>query len=218
MTEEEKQAEEAKVAAAAEVQAKIDEATAEMKKQLEEKEAALKELTDKDLNFGNLRKKTEEEVKKAEEAKAAKENEVETLSAKVKEMEEQNTKAAEERKERLVKAYAGKDEELKKTILFQFEKVKGEAKSEAEIEAAMKDAYILATGGKADEDVIKNVQGAGSSGSRTPVKPSASEVAPEVKIAADEFNKYGAGITPEDLTNPKFQVKSNQSAESSYNL
>lgn len=216
MTDEQKAEFEKQVAEAA--AKKAEEATAEIKKQLEEKEASLKEFQDKDLNFGNLRKKTEEEKKKIEDEKKAKEDEIASLSQKVQAMEEATKQAAEERKERLVKAYAGKDEELKKNILFQFDKVRGEAKTEAEIEQAMKDAYILATGGRADEDVIRQVQGSGSSGSRTPSKPSPTEVTPEVKAAAEEFNKYGANIKDEDLANPAFKVKPNQSAESSYNL
>lgn len=212
LTEEQKQALEA------EKQKAIEEATNSLKEELAKKEADLKALKDKDLNFGNLRKQTEEEIKKAADDKAKAETAVSELTKKVAEMEEQNVKAAEERKSRLVSAYAGKDEELKKQILFHFDRVKGEAKTESEIEAAMKDAYILATGGRADEDVIRNVQGTGSSGSRVPAKPSATDVSPEVKAAAEEFNKYGADIKPEDLTNPKFKVKPNQSAESNYTL
>lgn len=193
-------------------------ATAALKEELAKKEADLKALQDKDLNFGNLRKQTAEEVKKVADEKAAAEAALAEVSKKVADLETNISQAAEERKSRLVKAYAGKDEELEKKILFQFDKVKGSAKTDAEIEEAIKDAYILATGGRADEDVIKHVQNSGSSGARVVAKPSGTDITPEVKVAADEFNKYGANITPEDLANPKYQVKPGQSAESSYNL
>lgn len=210
--------EEQKAAVEAETQAKIEAATANLKADLEKKEADLKALQDKDLNFGKLRTSTAEEIKKAEDAKKAKEEEVTNLSKKVAEMEEGITKSAEERKGRLVTAYAGKDTELQKNILFHFDRVKGSAKTDSEIEAAMKDAYVLATGGSADQDVIRQVQGGSSSGARVVAKPADTEVTPEVKAAVDEFNKHGADIKPEDLNNPKFKVKPNQSAESNYKL
>jgi len=208
--------EEEKKALEIETQKKIDEATATLKAELEKKDLDLKALQDKDLNFGKLRNQTAEEIKKAEDAKKAKETEVETLSKKVAEMEENISNSAEERKGRLVSAYAGKDEELKKNILFHFDRVKGAATTDAEIESAMKDAYVLSTGGRVDQDVIRQVQGSVSSGSRTVVRPADSDVSPETKAAAEEFNKYGAGIKPEDLTNPKYKVKPGQSAESNY--
>ena len=211
MTEEEKQKLEAEKAAA------IAEAEA-LKTSLAEKEAALKALQDKDLNFGKLREKTAEEIKKAEEAKLSKEQEVATLSQKVADMEANITKTAEERKGRLVTAYAGKDAELQKTILFHFERVKGTAKTDSEIEAAMKDAYVLATGGRADQDVIRSVQGVSSGGTRVNAKPTGGELTPEAKELADQFNKHGANIKPEDLANPKYAVKPSQSAESNYTL
>jgi len=210
--------EEEKKALEAETQKKIDEATANLKAELEKKDADLKALQDKDLNFGKLRNQTAEEIKKAEEAKKAKEEEVANLSKKVAEMEASQIAAAEERKGRLVSAYAGKDAELQKNILFHFDRVKGAAKTDAEVEAAMKDAYILATGGRANADVIKQVQGSYSSGARVIAKPAGTEASPELKEAAEAFNKHGAGIKPEDLTNPKFQVKPGQSAESNYTL
>jgi hypothetical protein len=210
--------EEEKVALAAETQKKIDEATAQLKADLAAKEAELAKEKSVEKNFNGIKSKAEMEVKAAEDARLAKEAEALKLSERVAELETNISKAAEERKSKLVTAYAGKDAELQKTILFHFDRVKGEAKTDAEIEAAMKDAYVLATGGRADQDVIRQVQGSGSSGARVVAKPVGTDVTPEAKTLADEFNKHGANIKPEDLANPKYAVKANQSAESNYTL
>lgn len=210
--------EEEKAALEAETQKKIEEATAKLKADLAAKEEELEKERKVEKNFNGIKTKAELEIKAAEEARLAKEAEALKLSERVAELESNITKAAEERKARLVTAYAGKDAELQKNILYHFDRVKGEAKTDSEIEAAMKDAYVLATGGRADQDVIKQVQGSASSGARVIAKPSGTEVAPEVKEFAEQFNKHGANIKPEDLVNPKYAVKPNQSAESNYTL
>jgi hypothetical protein len=207
--------EEKKALVEAEVK-KATEALAAEKLALEEK---LKGFENKDLNFANLRNKTAEEIKKAEEEKEKARLDAEALGKRVAEMEESIKKTAEERKERLISVYAGKDEEMKKKIEFHFNRIKGDGKSEAEIEAAIKDAYILATGGNADQDVLRGIQSA-SMGNRIAVKPTSGEVSPEAKEVAQKFNQYISNdkmkITEDDLKNPKYQVKKGQSAESSY--
>lgn len=194
---------------------KATEALVAEKLALEEK---LKGFENKDLNFSNLRNKTAEEIKKAEDEKAKAIADVENLSKQVTEMKELANKTAEERKERLVSVYAGKDDEMKKKILFHFDRVKGNASSEAEIEAAIKDAYILATGGSADQNVLRGVQSASVVGNRVNAVPSNTEVTPELKEATDKFNQHISDpklkITDEDFK--KYPVKKGQSADSNY--
>jgi len=201
------------------IQEAKDAAEAEVKKTKEDLakvQEDLKKLQDKDMNFGNLRKSAEEiQKQKDEETKKLKEQ-IDSLSGKISEMEQGKIKDQEERENGLINAYGGKDEELKKVIKFHFDKLKVTAKTSEEIEEAAKGAYILATGGRADDNVIKSVQGV--RGNVRPPVTNSTTISPEVKELADKFNQHGAGIKDEDLKNPKYQVKPGQSAESNYNL
>jgi len=161
----------------------IEEATAELKKNLEEKEVELKKLQDKDFNFSKVRKGEEE-----------KEKEIEDLKKKV---EELNSVRIGEHKSDLIKVLAGDDEDLKKTIEHHYDRIKDDAQTKEQIEAKLREAYHLATRGTASPDPIRRQTSAASG---APVKSGAGEIDPETKEWAAEFSRRtGLVLTDEDL-------------------
>ena len=155
--------------------------------ELAEKNEKLKGFEGKEMNFTKVRDAAEKAEKEKEEIKS-------TLS---KELEDEKMARINDRKEVIIGAIAGKDEDLKKVIEFHYSKFSGEAKTPEEIEARVKEAYVLATKGQSNP--VKGQQGAGGSGGTINAGTANREVDPEVKNWADEFNKYGAGITDEAL-------------------
>lgn len=179
--------------------------TDKLKAEIAAKDEELKKLHDKDMNFGKVRKSEEE-----------KEAEIEKLKKGLADME---TKNISEKKEKYLRAFAGTDNELKKTISLHYEKLGREAKTEEEIQAAMKDAYLLSTKAPVDKNIINRVSGGDGGVFVAPTHGSNdAQVDQKTKEWADEFNKHGANIKEDDLKNPKFKVKKGQSAESDYQL
>ena len=155
--------------------------------ELAEKNEKLKGFEGKEMNFTKVRDAAEKAEKEKEELKTK-------LS---KELEDEKIARINDRKEVVIGAIAGKNDELKKVIEYHYSKFSGEAKTPEEIEARAKEAYILATKGQSNP--VKGQQGAGSSGGAIKIGGTAADIDPEVKNWAGEFNKYGAGITDEAL-------------------
>lgn len=137
----------------------------ELQAQIKEKEEALertnqelKGLKDKDLNFSKLRGTVKEEEKKLSEFEKQ-------LLERQEKFETEQRAFAESRKtefaEKIIEGYAGKDEELKKKIEYNFKRLGG-GKTESEIQTVMGEAYLLSTGNQATVNPLRTV--AGSSG------------------------------------------------------
>lgn len=190
---------------AAEKKAAVDEAIKAKDEELKKTQEELTKLKDKDMNFGKVRQSEEEKAKQ-----------ITDLEAKVKDLEGRQVGDA---KDRLLDALAGDNKELRDTITHHFDRIKDEAKTEKEIEAKMREAYLLATK-KESPSVIKQNQSANRGGPNG-AKPTDS-IDPDVKAWAGEFNKHirakDKKISDEDLKNPDFQVKPGQSRDSNYTL
>ena len=154
-----------------------------------EKNEKLKGYEGKEMNFNKVRDAAEKAEKEKDEIKSKLE----------KELDDERMARINDRKEVVIGAIAGKDEELKKLVEFHYSKFSGDAKTPEEIEARAKEAYVLATKGQSNP--VKQQQSAGSAGGVVNAGTANREVDPEVKTWANEFNKYGAGITDEALVN-----------------
>lgn len=186
----------------AEKKAAVDAATADLKKQLEEKENELKGLKDKDFNFGKVNTQKEELEKTVEDLK--------------KRVDEAEKKPIEYAKNNALDAFAGSNKELREKIEFHFGRVGKEAKSPQEVDQAMKEAYLLATGRAVPVDAARRAANAGP-GYNRPAPVNTDQVDPEVKEWATQMNNFlpkNLQISDEDLKNPKYKVKPGQSAES----
>lgn len=198
-------------AAAAERQKAIDEATGPLKKQLEEAQIELKKLQDKDFNFGKVVKSEKEKEILLDEA-----------TKKIKDLEtrigEIAAAPAVQAKNDLLKSLAGDDKVLRDKLEFQFNRLGQNAKTPQEVESAMREAYLLATGAPVKTvDALRKVQGSGGSNNRVAPVNSQGQIDSQVKEWAGEFNKHlpkGLQISDEDLKNPKYALKPGQSSES----
>lgn len=119
----------------------------ELETTLKEKENALSKLNDKDLNFKNLRDKTQEEIDEMTQKASAKEalliNEIYALAT---ERKEEREKTLSEAKDEVLNSLAHEDEDLRKKIEAAEKELAGEAKTPAEVEARYRKASILVTG------------------------------------------------------------------------
>ena len=117
---------------------------AELSKSIEEKEAELQKLRDKDLNFSKFRDRSEEEKKKWEESlKGDVKGVYEELQTLKKERTEEKTKKFESAKKAILTQLAGDDEDLKKSITAKSADFVGEAVTEEELEKRYRQAYTL---------------------------------------------------------------------------
>jgi len=135
----------------------------EEKVKIEAEKLALEEklagLQDKDKNFGSLRKAAE-----------TKDKEIELLRTKITEMETGFTKKVQdietskvqETKDQEIEKLAGQDIETKKKISFFYDQFVGGSETKEKIKEKVKNAYLLAMGGKAkvmQSDVISSSGG-----------------------------------------------------------
>lgn len=161
---------------------------AEEAKQLQEdldtSKKELEGLTDKDYNFKILRDKvTGLETKLTDSQKA---------------IEDANKKALEgmqaplnEAKDTVVASLSGTDEELKKKILFHFDRIKDETLTVEQMKKKVRDAYLLAT--EMSVDNSGQVISSAGAGIHIPLTPK-KEMTPELKGLASKL-----GITDEDI-------------------
>ncbi len=177
----------------------VDEATNKLNEELKKAQDELKKLQDKDYNFGKVTKTAEE-----------KEKEVEELKKKIGELE---LRPVNEARDNALSAYSGTDKALREKMEYHFGRLGKDAKTATEVEAAMKEAFLLSTGKAAPVDITRNHQGSGGGNNRVaPVN--SGEINSEVKEWAGQMNRFlpkNLQITDEDLKNPKYQVQPGQS-------
>jgi uncharacterized protein YdaT len=112
----------------------------------------LAKFENKDFNFKKLRDMSKEE----REALNAKEMELLKRQEAIEEQQVNFTKQQKETREKELSSYkeeylekfAGNDEEMKKKVLFHFNRLADEAITRSDIEKKMGDAWVLATGGR----------------------------------------------------------------------
>ena len=112
----------------------------------------LAKFENKDFNFKKLRdmSKEERETLNAKEMELLKRQEaIEEQQANfTKQQKETREKELGSYKEEYLEKFAGNDEEMKKKVLFHFNRLADEAITKSDIEKKMGDAWVLATGGR----------------------------------------------------------------------
>jgi predicted RNase H-like nuclease (RuvC/YqgF family) len=148
----------------------------EKEKELETYQKNLEVEKDKDKNLGGQRKVIEN-----------KEKEIKELKEKLETVEHSSLEAIEGIKkdintakvENIISSVSGEDSSLKEKVKFFYDSFKGEPSNEEEVKERVKNAYVLATGGKSKVDFSGDIiSGAGAS-------PSPKVDIPEGKIPSE---------------------------------
>jgi Mg2+ and Co2+ transporter CorA len=155
-----------------------------LKTELDTAKKELVGLSDKDLNFKNLREKVAGlETKLTDSQKA---------------IDDANKKALEgmqaplnEAKDITISSLAGADEELKKKIQFHFDRIKDETLTVEQMKKKVRDAYLLAT--EKTIDLSGQIISSAGAGMHIPLTPK-KEMTPELKGLASKL-----GLTDEDI-------------------
>lgn len=176
----------------AELDAKIAEKDAALTKAQEEskaKDEALEKLQNKDTNFANLRQAKEKAEAEATEAKAKLADAVNTVKADV------LGGMLEDVKKSSMESLAGGDEELKKKIEFQFNRLADKVTNKAELDKKVLDAYRLATEYRQPvmNSSIMSSAGAGRVGVQPKhnYSPEEAELAAKFGLSAEDLKKHG---------------------------
>lgn len=168
-----------------------DEAKA-LQEQLDANKAELEKLRNKDYNFKKLRDMTDAER--------------DALTAKEKALIEQQEKLGEEQrsfregfindvKEDVMLSLSGEDEELQKKIKLHYDRIKDSEKAQTrtEITKLMKEAYLLATGGKSASNSFNaaiNISGESPKVEKKELGPEAKSIAGNLGITDEDLKKY----------------------------
>lgn len=181
-----------------ELQEKAEKA-AEFEAQIQEKEAAINKLSQKDLNFKKFKTMTEaerqEEMAGWSEEKKFYMQEIEALNDRVERQSEATIGTAKERK---IKALAGEDADLRKEIEEQYERLGGEAFTPEEVSRQLDEAYVVVKHRKESSNIVDpmntfvpSTQGMGFSGKKTDFADTedGQKLAKELGLKLDEPKK-----------------------------
>ena len=185
-----------------EVQAKVE----EQKKQVEGAQEELRKLKEKDLNFEKLRmnkKVAEGEITREELQQKIQEEFAKGMGEKLSYAREEIKKEVVEGVNKdyyneIVGSLSGDDEELKKKINFEYNRLKDPVNSKEDISKKLRDAYVLAS---RVEDAGAFVPGTVSSGgaSKPKFKQQGAFSADEIAFAKKLAASGGIKLTDEDL-------------------
>lgn len=187
---------EAKTAEAVEaVKAETQAAISDAQTKVQALESEVTKLRESKDNAGALREKTEA----LEKAKGDLETKIQAATSAAEDAKKQVQQMANDRltevKDTAIATLAGGDEELKKKIAFNFEKrTAGPVGTKAEIEARVRDAYILATGKPASGVLFGaavSSAGGGSAGGGVEFTPEQQDLAQKLGIKPESLKKYG---------------------------
>jgi hypothetical protein len=171
----------------------VEEAKAELQAKLDETNASLAKLQNKDFNFRKLEQMTEEEKNKLSATELSLKQQQEKLE------EDQKafiTSSVSDIKTDAISRLAGDDEELKKKIEYNFARLKDAdtAKSRQEISSLMQEAYTLSTGSSRMPNPINaavNHSGAGPAFvPGTPISADAMSVGKSLGLSEEDIKKY----------------------------
>ena len=150
-----------------------------LKADLAAKEAELEKANGKETNFSALRKQKEAAEQKLSEFEQTFKKEIAEIKGGL------SNKDLEEKAKQLARG----DVELQKKILFHYNRIKDEVKSDEDISKKMADAYILSTGGV---NMIDRVGGSRGAPIYNNVK--AADITPEAREVGAKL-----GVTEEDI-------------------
>lgn len=140
-------------------QQKADELLKQKQEEFKQKEEELEKLKTKDYNWQKLRAMTKEEKEKMKESERAILEKQEELDTKFNELESSRKK---EVIDTMLEAYAGDDEELRKKILINYDRIKDPDADKESIKRKMKDAFILSNEGRTINPVNRAFVSSGS--------------------------------------------------------
>jgi hypothetical protein len=194
---------EAKAAEIAE--AKVAEATTASEAALKEKEEELEKLRNKEMNFNNLRNKSEKtDEEKAEIARKAEELEksIADMNVKIEAVEKQPLEAA---KNQFIANNIGGDKDLKEKFDFFYEKIGKDAKTMDEVNQALAGAFNAAAGGARQPDFTGRAVHTSVNDNFAGINDSKSE--------SEDSQGFGQmlGLSPEDKKTYGGAVKNNGS-------
>lgn len=168
-----------------------EEATA-LQSQIEETKEKLTKLENKDFNFRRLEQMTEEEKDKLSAAELSLKQQQEALEAEQKSFKE--SFVGDIKKDTLEK-FVGEDEELLKKVEFHMARFPESktAQSRSEIEGLVKDAMLLATGGRSSNPLNAAMNASGSAPARVQkekLSDEAMNMASKFGLTAEDIEKY----------------------------
>ncbi len=166
-------------AAVATIKAELD----ETKVKLDAVNSEMEKLTNKDHNFSNLRQQKEELEKTLSDMQTGINNKIEEVR-KAPLLKYEND---------IMNNLSSGDDEMKKKIKFQYDRLSDKADNEESISKKMNDAYLLAVGISPKNDVLGRVIPSGGHGAHSPVIP-ASKLSDSQKELGKKF-----GLTDEDM-------------------
>jgi len=158
-----------------------------VKSELAQVKESLSKLENKDLNFKRLRDMTESEKEKLTVTEMELKKRQESLEEEQKTWKEQ---VIESHKNDALAVLASEDEELRKKILFNYDRIKDDAVTKEQIAKKMKEAYLLSV----EKHAIINPLTLGGAG-MPPKIISKEKITPELEELARKM-----GISKEDLT------------------
>lgn len=179
---------------AAREQAAVQAQVKPLQDQLAAKQEELNKLTNKDMNFGNLREAKENLERQIGELKTQIESGQKTVADQV------NKGILEARTNEAITRLSGGDKEVADKIKFHFNRLQDAADTPEAAEKKLRDAYILATG--QPNDGVSVAQAFGSGGGAPPaVNAGVTEKKKETAAAVDRNPAVAAnlGITKEDV-------------------
>lgn len=167
----------------------------EKEEKLLETEEKLKKLETKDFNWNAFKNATKEEKEKMVSMLTEAEKKIiEQQETHAKELEELKTERISDFKNDALNVLIGDDEDLRKKILANYDRIVGEAKTKQEIQAKIKEAYNMV--GAPSFNPILNVANTTTMGelNRKPketLTPEQKEFAKKFGVSDETVNKYG---------------------------
>jgi alanyl-tRNA synthetase len=155
----------------------LPEEAQKLQEEMKAKDAELEKLQNKEFNFKKLRDMTDDERSKLTAAEMSIKEEQEKLRD---EQSKVYTTLRDERKNDVVNALAGDDEELKKKILFNFDRIKDSEKalSKEDISQIAHEAYSMSTSNRGGSPINRAVN---HSGEAVEHKSSSSKISDDAK-------------------------------------
>jgi chromosome segregation ATPase len=164
----------------------VQEELATIKEELKQTKESLSRLSNKDMNFKKLRDMTEAEKEKLTATEMELKKRQESLEEEQRTWKEQ---VIESHKNDSLAVLAGDDEDLRKIILLNYDRIKDDATTKEQVAKKMKEAYLLST------EKAHSMNPLLATGGLPPSSSKKNEITPELKDLAKRF-----GVSKEDLT------------------
>jgi DNA repair exonuclease SbcCD ATPase subunit len=160
-----------------------------LQEKLNETNAKLEKLENKEFNFRKLEQMTDEQKAKLTDTELSLKKQQEELEEKQKSFESTFVKDI---KGDLLTEMAGDDEELKKKIELNYSRIKDSetAKSRSEIKAILNDAYVMSVGARHKNPVLSAINSSGSPAAKSEkVSDDLMSLASKFGLSAEDLNK-----------------------------